>query len=208
MKKKIQKFIDDRNVECCIHFTKVENLKSILQYGLLSKDEMDYKFLDYHYNDSLRLDGYTESISVSITFPNYKMLYKYRMENSSSRWVVLILDASLVLSLDCAFCFKNAASSSINSIAIEELKSYAALEDMFKENHIYTRKEMNLSENEPTNPQAEILVFQNIPVEAIKFVIFEDFSDMQTHKHKLDSMNIAYCRDYGYFGPRHDFKYW
>ena len=75
-KKQILISAKKRGIEHCVHFTNVLNLPSILSYGLLSKADLEYNWIDYNYNDDLRLDDLEEAISVSITSPNYKMFYQ------------------------------------------------------------------------------------------------------------------------------------
>lgn len=104
-KKEIISYVGEREIEFCVHFTNVTNLPSILQLGLLPKNTMDDEWIEYNENDSLRLDGYTEAVSISFTSPNYKMFYKYRIQNPSKRWAVLVLDAQSIITMDCAILF-------------------------------------------------------------------------------------------------------
>lgn len=208
-KKEIINYVNEREIEFCVHFTNVTNLPSILQLGILPKSTMDNEWIEYNENDSLRLDGYMGAISVSFTSPNYKMFYKYRIQNPSKRWAVLVLDAQAIITLDCAFCFTNAASKRITSIPLSKLKDLKALKQMFAEtNAFYSRKRMGLESNEPTDPQAEILVFDEIPSSAIKFIIFNDNSLMQQYKPILEQKDIPYGCDVGPFTPRHDYSFW
>lgn len=198
-----------RGIEHCIHFTNVLNLPSILSYGLLSKVDLEYNLIEYNYNDDLRLDDLEESISVSITSPNYKMFYQLRLDNPSKDWVVLILDSMQILNLDCAFCYTNAANSIISSIPLEERKKYSSFEAMFAERTGQaTRQEMGLCLNEPTDPQAEILVFNSIATSAIQFAIFDDYQVMNQYAPLLDNATIPFTRDLGYFYPRRDYSFW
>lgn len=208
-KKEIISYVGEREIEFCVHFTNVTNLPSILQLGLLPKNTMDDEWIEYNENDSLRLDGYTEAVSISFTSPNYKMFYKYRIQNPSKRWAVLVLDAQSIITMDCAFCFTNAASKRITSIPLPKLKNLQALKQMFAEiNELFSRKRMRLENNEPTDPQAEILVFDEIPSLAIKFIIFNDNSVMQQYIPIMEQKNIPYGCDIGYFAPRHDYSFW
>ncbi|EEQ57882.1 hypothetical protein CBFG_01592 [Clostridiales bacterium 1_7_47FAA] len=198
-----------RGVEHCVHFTNVLNLPSILSYGLLSKADLEYNWIEYNHNDNLRLDEFEESISVSITSPNYKTFYQWRCDNPSKSWVVLILDAIQILNLDCAFCYTNAANIRISSIPLAERKTYSAFESMFAEKQNQaTRQEMKLYPNEPTDPQAEILVFNSIPVSAIQFALFNDYQIMKQYAPLLDNANIPYTRDLGYYYARRDYSFW
>lgn len=208
-KNKILTFAENRGIEHCIHFTNVLNLPSILSYGLLSKSDLEYNWIDYNYNDDLRLDDLENSISVSITSPNYKMFYQLRCNNPSKRWAVLVLDAMEILNLDCAFCYTNAANISVSSIPLTERKTYISFKSMFEEREGQaTRAMMKLSSNEPTDPQAEILVFDSIPTSAIQFVLFNDYNIMEQYTPLLNDVNIPFTHDLGYFYPRRDYAFW
>lgn len=198
-----------RGIDSFIHFTNVMNLPSILQYGILPKKFLNDKLIEYSENDVLRLDGYTDATSISVTSPNYKMFYKYRRQNPSKRWAVLVMDAMCVIPLECAYCYTNAANQVITSIPIKNLMTVEAFDKMFAEtNAQYSRKRMNLSENEPTDPQAEILVFDEITPKAIKYIFFDDYNTMVQYIPLLDSKNIVYSCDIGVFMPRHDYSFW
>lgn len=198
-----------RGIDSCIHFTNVTNLPSILQYGILSKKTMDEEWIEYNENDSLRLDGYTDATSLSFTSPNYKMFYKYRQQNPAKRWAVLIIDSETIISLDCAYCYTNAANSKITAIPLKQLMTVQAFDNMFAEiNDYVSRARMRLSDNEPTDPQAEILVFDEIPPEAINYIIFDDYYTMQQYKPLLDPMCIPCSCDSGPFLPRRDYSFW
>lgn len=71
-----------------------------------------------------------------------------------------------------------------------------------------SRLRMRLSDNEPTDPQAEILVFGEIPSEAIKYIIFDDYYTMQQYRPLLDQIHIPCSCDRGPFLPRRDYSFW
>lgn len=198
-----------RGIDFCVHFTNVTNLPSILQYGILPKKTMDEERIEYNENDSLRLDGYPCATSLSFTSPNYRMFYKYRTENPQKRWVVLVIDSKEVISLDCAYCYTNAANSSITGISLDKLMTVQAFDAMFEEiDNQESRQRMRLSDNEPTDPQAEILVFDVIPPEAIKYIFFDNYCTMQQYISLLDKMHILCSCDRGVFSPRRDYSFW
>ncbi len=81
-RQKIKAFCNKRGITTVIHFTRVENLANILAYGLLSRSELDSRDIEYVFNDWQRIDRYPNAISTSISFPNYKMFYRYRVDGS------------------------------------------------------------------------------------------------------------------------------
>lgn len=197
-----------RGIEYVVHFTNINNLKNIFQYGLCPRDTLDYYGISHQINDEYRLDNLTNSSSLSITSPNYKMFYRVRKENPDEKWVVIIFKAFKIFELDCAFCKSNAASSSVTSIPINERKSAKAFSDMFYEPEIDSRKVRNLSDCEPTDPQAEILVFDSIPINYIECVHFQSFDDYLWKKKLLDDYGIYGGPSSSFFSARRDYSYW
>ena len=70
--------VDKLGIPHLVHFTRCENLSSILQNGLHSVISCRKNGIHAAQNDRIRLDGRPEGISVSVTLPNYRMFYKYR----------------------------------------------------------------------------------------------------------------------------------
>jgi len=198
-----------RNITTLIHFTNEKNLKSIIENGILSKDTLDNRKMAYYYNDEYRFDNLSDTISLSVTFPNYKMFYSLRKENVADDWVVILIDAEKVLSKPCAFCYDNAANSGISVIPLRQRMSLYAFHEMFSDDIFgCKRTEMGLSENEATSPQAEILAFESIPIEAIKCIVFEKESIKEKYVSLLKSVGIESTVCEHYYYPRHDYKYW
>jgi len=126
----IKAFCNQCGIATVVHFTRVENLPSILTYGLLSRKTLDSMDIEYVFNDGQRIDRYYDAICTSISFPNYKMFYRYRI-NDPQNWAVLLLDVSLLWELDCAFCQENAASNAVTRVPLQERKKFSALQLMF-----------------------------------------------------------------------------
>ena len=199
----------ERGIAYLVHFTSVDNIESILENGLLTREYLENEDIEFDYNDEYRIDEVEDSVSLSITSPNYKMFYPIRCNNPEKEWVVFKLKAIDVLKLDCAFCYKNAASSEITNIPLEERCTYEAYLTLFDEEHTeYTREQMRLTRDEPTNPQAEILVLESIPVEYIEYAIFQDKSIYDKYKNLFDGTNIMAWYDREIYCGRHDYKFW
>ena len=184
-KRKIVEAARTRRIEYLCHFTRKENLSSIQKYGLLSRQKLENAAMSFQSNDDQRFDGYRNSVSLSVTFPNYKMFWSLRQKNKSTQWAVILLDACKVLQYcECAFQRTNAASNKVRHVPIESRKTFESFDDMFYDEN--TRRARNLRDNETTDPQAEILCFDGIPPEFIK--------------------DIKYSGEY--LDPRHDWSYW
>lgn len=201
---RIKQFARARGITHFVHFTNIENVDSILCYGLLTRSCMDEKQLSYHYNDAYRYDYLLNSISLSVMFPNYKMFYKLRDEQSNTRWAVLFLSAEEVLNYDCVFCKTNAANSEISTIPVCQRKGLSAFQEMFYERQDITREELRLPDYYTTDPQAEILVCNNISPNLIQSISVENDTDLDLINKK--SININANKKY--FGPRFDYEWW
>ena len=216
----IKQFCVERGIQTLVHFTRIENLGSILREGLLSRERLDIQGISRHINDVDRIDGHKDRICLSLSFPNYKMFYSIREQKRTtdevqdSQWTVLILDAELLWELDCAFCQENASSNRVRHIPLEDRKRPNALRTLFDDEfHDETREvhrqSLAIPANYPTNPQAEILVFDRISSRYIKEVIFFEFPALR----QWESGNVAtYTQEYRvdrkYFYPRNDHEFW
>jgi hypothetical protein len=168
----IEQICKAKKIEILAHFTDIRHLPSIMTYGLVPRYRLAQLPTQTFPNDTYRLDGHTDSISLSISFPNDKMFYKYRM-NTDKTFCVLGLNASILWELDSAFCHRNAACAEISHIPIKYLKTADALNRMFQEvPELRSREEQKLKSEDPTDVQAEVLVFNTIHPRYISHVIF------------------------------------
>ena len=182
----IQKICEDRSITTLVHFTQIKHLRSILHEGLLDHQSLLEKHgQQFVPNDKQRIDGHKEAICLSISFPNYPLFSKFSWSDNNGRpdysgWIVLLLDAKVLWELDCAFCQENAASNAVRYIPLEDRKNPDALEGMFVDvcrdtkGNVYQRQSLQISDDYPTHPQSEVLVFNQIPSDYIKEVHFYD----------------------------------
>lgn len=194
-------FAKTRRIKFLVHFTKIDNLPSIAEQGLLTRKNLDKMSAKYFYNDSTRRDNIKNSLSLSVTFPNYKMFFKYKVH--SKNWAVILLDAEKIFAnLPCAFHAANASCNSERYRKLQERQTLDAFQRMFDEND---RKGRNLRDNETTDPQAEIICLADIPLEYFAGIIFEDSARLNDNKKLFP--NIPCRVDKSYFKPRHDWNY-
>jgi hypothetical protein len=215
----IQRICIEQKIETLVHFTRSQNLSSILQRGLLGRSVLEDQSYDIRpqYNDSYRLDGYKEAICLSISFPNYQMFYKYRYNNDlgldqKEDWVVLTLAPSILWEMDCKFYTENAASNNARNSEINMDRSQpVALKQMFQDYGSMKRSTLGIPDNFTTHPQAEVLVLNSIPVDYIQSV---DFCNRSIAEQWLsqNSLREASCVQFyysdRYFCPRQDWKFW
>lgn len=165
------------NLSYFVHFTDEENLFSIFKNGILSRKEIEKRGIASKTNDEMRLDGALDYISISITHPNDIVLKNFINKGSIKKPIYICLDPFSVLSRyglwDIIFCDKNAAAS-----ACEKGNSWLDFENIFAPSKEYqtTTNFFNYNRQgkekyEPTDPQAEILVQNCIPKNAIAFIL-------------------------------------
>lgn len=200
--------LKERNITDLYHFTKVDNLENILRYGLLPRDCLVENAIDSVFNDDYRLDGCCDAVCTSLEFPNYKMFYPLRENDHNIDWAVIKLDANIICDMPCAFCWENAASSSESSKPINTRKTREAFLSLFDNKPGYpTRQQCGIPDYYPTNPQAEILVFSEIPIEYFKQICFKDVSTLIKYRDIVT--NDIPCRvNSDLFFGRRDWKFW
>lgn len=208
-KLKIISEIQNRNIEYFVHFTDARNLPSILANGLLTKSSLDWYEIDYSYNDEERIDNMEDSISLSVSFPNYKMFYPTTLKYPKRDWCVLFLNALDVIKYDCAYNFTNAASNSCRFIPIDERKKFSSFQSMFQENvNGHIRSTLNLFDYETTDPQAELLVLEDLPPSCIEFAFFKTPYLYRQYCNIFQDTGVQCWYNSGYFYGRHDYEYW
>ncbi|GAP98922.1 DarT ssDNA thymidine ADP-ribosyltransferase family protein [Leptolyngbya sp. NIES-2104] len=215
----IHRICNERGINTLIHFTRIQNLRSILQQGLLGRYLLEQLPVEHQpvFNDSKRLDGCRQAICLSISFPNYRMFYKYN-HNNPSNWVVLLLKASVLWELDCAFCVENAASTRISNSLIETRKQAQSLLQMFSDYERIQRQDLHIPINYPTHPQSEVLVLEAIPTHYLSAVHFyNEFVGRQWLTTNIGILSEPYLRNSDsqffyssqqYFKPRQDWRTW
>lgn len=174
----IQEVVANKEIPYLVHFTRLENLTSILTNGLYPRAEIDKSKTDMDHplfwgnakitNDQIRVDYKPAYNCASISFPNCRMFYKYRQQQNSS-WAVLILHPKILWEKDCLFYSTNAASSTVSSFPKEQFSTVRALENMFD-----GRRDTWLQPHDPTDVQAEIMIYGIIEPTYIHCCLFEN----------------------------------
>ncbi|HDY7709000.1 DarT ssDNA thymidine ADP-ribosyltransferase family protein [Vibrio vulnificus] len=202
-KEQIKNVIAERKIPYLVHFTNLKNLKSIFSDGLVPRSQLDALDAEYESNDDARLDGHEDSVSLSVAFPNCQMFYKL-WKNSGDKFCLLALDPELLQKHSSAFCKYNAADGAISSQDIETLKTAAAFEGMFDELPSQrSRADQKLEDYDPTDVQAEILVFDTIPKGYIGAVVFPDKESEKDFKDIIGGCkSYVHSPNKGFYGTR------
>lgn len=191
----IKKIVKARNILYLLHFTRLQNLDGILKHGIYPHSRLKELPHDVAINDIGRWDFHPDSVSLSICFPNHLMFYKYRMETADD-WVVLVIHPSLLWEAKCAFCKHNAADGRISRLPVDQIVGHIALSQMFDELEGHrSRADQKLKPCDPTDPQAEILMFNIVEPRKIVGVVFRDKATKQRYGKDHPNLKVWYHRE-------------
>ena len=205
---RMENFVNSREIEYILHFTRLVNLDSILSNGLIPIDELERMGINSEINDEYRYDNCKNALCCSIGHPNYKMFYSLRMNNPDVEWCVIGIKKDILWNKDCAFCVENAASNSVTSIPIHQRKGLQAFMKLFDEiENKPTRNTLDIPSYCPTNPQAEILVFDKINSNDILGVVFQSQQRVDEYTRRYNKNNFFHYHK-AFFGPRKDYEHW
>jgi hypothetical protein len=198
----IKALVAELQIPYLVHFTRSENLPSIMENGLLPRTEFECEGVACEVNDELRLDGRLEAISLSIAFPNSRMLWALRQKHAAVSWAILAVSKSVLWENDCAFCKHNAADKRISTVPLDELQTVDALAGMYGEIPGRDRTQQNLKTYDPTDVQAEILAFGRIPPDRILGAVFQRPAVLDKYKAVIGDRKTHVHWDGGFFSDR------
>lgn len=186
----IQDVISRRNIKTLIHFTRIENLDNILRKGIVPRSGLEDG--SYIYNDSLRLDGKFDYSCLSIGFPNDKMFYKLRVDNSDAEWAVIGISPQILINYECLFYPCNAASHTVKSACINHYKGAEAFDNMFQNENSY-----------PQDVQAEVMVKGVIDARYITGFAFNQRKYIDKYSARFPNLKfLLHSANKGFFGKR------
>lgn len=201
----IHQFARELEIPYLLHFTRAVNLPSIMEHGIYPMARIDEIDAEPQINDQHRLDGRLNGTSISIAHPNCQMLYKYRMADESVDWAILVIKRSALWQKECAFCCHNAADARISRQPVEVLTTEAAFRGMFDEIDGWAaRDEQKLKPYDPTDVQAEVMVFDVIEPTCIRGIVFNSKGAKDAYSHLLSEDQKAWMhpKSKGLFGTR------
>jgi len=201
----IREFVEQRGIMALFHFTRVDNLSSILTHGLLTRDQCAHRGLNAVVNDEDRFDR-TAAVCASIGFPNYKMFYRLRCQNRDVEWAVLKLNASVLWQTRSAFCTTNAANASVTRVPLEERQRPDALRAMFDDREGRTRDGLRIPDHFPTDPQAEVLLMDGVDLGYIEGVCHQTLAAL--NRFRAEFSRHRHWPSSGLFDPRCDYEHW
>ena len=213
-------FTKERGVEYFVHFTPEENIPSILQHGIIPREDLSAHRIDARCPDQSRSDNHLDYSSFSVSFPNYRVMYSKR---DDMKFVILCIDPRIILDFpisDISYLPTNAANQSLPK-EIEEYIGFSAAEGIFSEtayNHktgaSCQRSELNIPVEFSTDPQAEVFVRATVEPGYIQKIICQDNSQgLQILDVLCEHGLEEYWREKtfyneAYFDKRSDYKFW
>lgn len=184
---RIREEVEARGITHLVHFTPFSNLRGIVEHGLRSRVDLEAAELPFLGTDALRLDDRLEATSLSVTDLNRSMLLnKQRRWNGA--WAILHIDPSVLWTVECEFCFRNAASSEMRWR--QHRSSPRNFSQMFEDPSDGYRERYGLSLAQPTYQDAEVQVFEPIPPNRIIGVVVMGHTSLEREAQELmDHLN-------------------
>jgi hypothetical protein len=158
-------------VEKLYHFTPAVNLESILRNGLASQRLLEAHCVSFFAPDRYRFDDRLDALSMSIHSINQALLLA-KIAEHGGEWAILEIEASVLWTHRCRFCWTNAASADVTNYTAFLGGPYG-FEEMFRDrplnaNDLRSQREVYARrENQPTDLQAEVQVFDPIDSDLI-----------------------------------------
>jgi hypothetical protein len=195
--------VEARQIPFLVHFTRTKNLSSILQHGIVPRDQFgDGTGVVGDINDELRLDNQLGASCFSIGFPNAKMLWKLRQENPGINWAILVVSRTILWEMPCAFCPTNAAAASVTCQPIQSFQTIAAIDAMYTPSPEVDRDAQKLKPYDPTDVQAEVLAFGRIAPEHVLGAVFQRTAIKDQYVQLLGAKKTWVHGDRGFFSQR------
>ena len=216
--KSIRQFIKKNKISCLTHFTHIDNLKSILQFGILPASVLrgNRIFSSVRFTDEPLPHTWAGLVSLNVSFPDYKLFTRLQ-KHEPSDWVVLLINIQAITDFPCYF-FPNQAVNYIqnapaNGINLSGFQSAKDFKNLFADQGEIKRKDLNIPQFYPTSPFSEVLSFFPIAPSYITQVHF--YSDYKFNQWVLSNTEFAISQDRNrwvcglqYFSPREDYTYW
>lgn len=193
-----------RNIQCLVHFTPTINLVGMCETGyimprheLIKLDLFNDEMRDYiEFTDEVRLDG-DKYINTSIQHPNDFLLKKFKERSNDKpwvRWCVIKIDPKYIYDDDTLFSVTNAANKYNREIVgvtgdFEKFKSmFAETVKVVSSNYSMDKHRIGLYDNLTTDPQAEVLIKNKIPICDIIEIAFENEEDLVSTKNAIGNI--------------------
>lgn len=204
MNQAVKEKVGSLGIKFLVHFTRAVNLPSMLVDGIIPRANVLASNPAALHNDEHRYDNRREGTCISIAHPNGPMLYKYRKENPDTAWVVLALSPSILWEKRCAYCKYNAATAEMRDTPFAELSTIKAFDTMYDDvAGDNSRAAQKLKTFDPTDKQAEVMVFDVIEPKYILGAAFQTQAVMNQYRPIFGTRKLVlHPGDKGLFASR------
>lgn len=213
----LRQILESRGIKSFVHFTRIDNLKGILERGLVPVLFHEIDNIETMFNDEQRIDSKLDCTSFSIEFPNYRLFSRFRnYKFPGQRWAVISVMAEVIFSQDNISYFYHSNAAGTKTFPDGQFTA-EALENMFceslitKKGKVIYRSNLDIEDNMTTDPQAEVLISHTIDksyISNISFCTLEDFSYF-TKRNKQEFMkNFSFEVNPELFSTRNDSNHW
>ncbi|MBQ6521013.1 MAG: DUF4433 domain-containing protein [Anaerolineaceae bacterium] len=216
--KAIRQFIKKNKLSFLTHFTRMDHLKSILQFGILPASilKSNRTFSSVQRSSMTLPPEWDGLVSMNISFPDYK-LFNQLQNHKPSDWVILLIDIRVLTDFPCYF-FPERALDMITSASeanqfLTGYQSAADLKALFDDRKEVKRKDLDIPSFYPTDPASEVLSFFPVAPAYITQVFFH--SEYKFNQWVLSNTEFAVSQDRSrwacglqYFSPRSDYTFW
>ena len=216
--KELKKLIKKHKLSFLTHFTHIDNLRSILQYGILPASVLKNNriFSSVRFNSVSLPPEWERFISFNLSFPDYKLFMRLQ-NHQPSDWIILLIDIKAILDFPCYF-FPDRANDCISRAAfpgqlLEQYRNPQDLAALFTDQDEIKRSSLEIPVSYPTNPGTEILSSFPVSPAYISQICF--YSDYKFNQWVLSNTEFALSQDKNrwacglqYFSPRSDYMYW
>ncbi len=178
LKEQLPIILRERDITELLHFTNINNIPSIIACGGLWPRSMHKELgIIAEYSDEIRLDNRLNATSLSISFPNYTMLYQ-KYKTHGCNYAILVLDPVLLYleNEKTFFYYKNAASTDGKFLSGCDIKSFNRLFDK-------RLRKNTIPQKYTTNSHAEILIEGIVDIKYIK----------EIHVNSIAAKEKLYC---------------
>lgn len=197
MNKEIIEELKFRRINRVLHFTRMENINSILEGGIVPISKMSDKERQVRRNDPDRFDGLPDCSCFSFAYPNRQLMRKFSNDFTDGVWVVIEVSADVFIDHNAYFYPSNASSKIYANINKENLRGVKALENMFQPYFEYGREKtpvwrdlLEISDSVPTNCQAEVLIEGIIDSKYINKIYFRSKEELEHYTQTISDGEI------------------
>ncbi len=215
----IRNFLKKRKISYLTHFTRIENVRSILRYGILPRAVVcgNKSLSAAKVSDRGLPDAWARMVPFNLSFPDYKLFTEIE-GTDLSKCVVILIDAKVLC--DYPFCFfPDHSENFINhapapNLVLTEGLSIKEFKALFNDLDDVKRDALDLESYYPTSPRTELLSFFPIPPAYIAQICFTSeykFNQWFLHNTEL-ALNLGkknfWACGLQYFSPRCDSSAW